>query len=146
MAENNEDAVKAPAKKAPAAKAPAAKAPAAKPAAKPAAAPYADPNDARPTRGRPRKKVTEMPTAVPEPSLFARGNGTYGPAPVIAPRPATAPARPIPWNLAFREVLAFVTTELKDAGEQWTDQAKQDMVSTVLISASNSGLLSLWER
>jgi hypothetical protein len=48
--------------------------------------------------------------------------------------------------VAFREVLEFVTGELKQAGEQWTDQARQDMVSTVLISASNNGLLSLWER
>jgi hypothetical protein len=39
-----------------------------------------------------------------------------------------------------------VTAELKQTGEQWSDQARQDMISTVLISASNSGLLSLWER
>jgi hypothetical protein len=52
----------------------------------------------------------------------------------------------IPYNVAFREVLSFVTAELKQTGEQWSDQARQDMISTVLISASNSGLLSLWER
>ena len=31
-------------------------------------------------------------------------------------------------------------------GEQWADQAKQDMVSTILISAQKQGLLKVWER
>ena len=119
--------------------------PTAKQPAKPVATPYADPNDARPTRGR-RKKVTEIPTTPPEPSLFARGTGTYGPARSIAPMPTKTPARPIPWNVAFREVLAFVTAELKAAGEQWTDQAKQDAVCTILISESRAGRLAPWER
>lgn len=52
----------------------------------------------------------------------------------------------IPFNVAFRETVQFVTAELKAAGEQWNDQAKQDMVSTVLISAAKSGLVGLWER
>jgi len=73
---------------------------------------------------------------------FNRGTGTYGPLPL--PQSLRPPR--IPYNVAFREVLEFVTGELKQAGEQWTDQARQDMVSTVLISASNNGLLSLWER
>lgn len=70
------------------------------------------------------------------------GTGTNGPAPL--PQSLRPPR--IPYNQAFREVLQFVTAELKLAGEQWTDQAKQDMISTVLIAASNNGLLSLWER
>jgi hypothetical protein len=48
--------------------------------------------------------------------------------------------------VAFRETVQFVTAELKAAGEQWSDQAKQDMVSTVLIAASKSGLVGVWER
>jgi len=52
----------------------------------------------------------------------------------------------IPYNVAFREVLQFVTDGLKQAGEQWTDQARQDAVSTILIAAAKQGLLSLWER
>jgi hypothetical protein len=65
----------------------------------------------------------------------------------IKPTPATfRPAGPIPWNIAFREVLQFVTAELKSAGEQWGDQAKQDFVSTVLISAAKSKLVGVWER
>jgi hypothetical protein len=73
---------------------------------------------------------------------FDKGTGTYGPLPL----PNTLRPPRIPYNVAFREVLQFVTKELKEQGEQWTDQARQDMVSTVLISASNNGLLSLWER
>ena len=91
------------------------------------------------------------------------GTGTYGlhyepwpmpstgnlPQQVPIPEPLPAEIRasgPIPMNVAFREVTAFVTAELKAAGEQWTDQAKQDIVSTVLISAAKKGWLKVWER
>jgi len=89
-------------------------------------------------------KVRSIRKAPPEQGSipFDKGTGTFGPVPLLQ---SLRPPR-IPYNVGFREVLSFVTKELKDAGEQWTDQAKQDMVSTVLISASNSGLLSLWER
>jgi hypothetical protein len=53
---------------------------------------------------------------------------------------------PIPWNIAFREVLQFVTAELKAAGEQWSDQSRQDIASTILISAAKSKLIGIWER
>jgi hypothetical protein len=79
-----------------------------------------------------------------QPRLFnRRGTGTYGPLPAAAPDPATGP---IPYNIAFREITAFVTRELKAAGEQWTDQAKQDAICTILISAQKQGLLKVWER
>ena len=29
---------------------------------------------------------------------------------------------------------------------QWSDQSREDLVSTVIISASRQGLLDLWER
>jgi hypothetical protein len=91
--------------------------------------------------------------AVNEPAALAP-TGTDGPLPQPARKaaPQLAPARvprgngPIPFNVAFRETVQFVTAELKAAGEQWNDQAKQDMVSTVLISAAKSGLVGLWER
>jgi hypothetical protein len=89
-------------------------------------------------------KVRSIRKAAPEQSSipFDRGTGTFGPA--ALPQSLRPPR--IPFNVAFREVLGFTTKELKDAGEQWNDQAKQDLICTVLISASNSGLLSLWER
>lgn len=89
-------------------------------------------------------KVRTIRRTQPEQTAIAfdRGTGTFGPAPL----PQTLRPPRIPYNVAFREVLGFVTEELKQSGEQWTDQARQDMVSTILISASNNGLLSVWER
>lgn len=60
--------------------------------------------------------------------------------------PANVRSIPIPYNIAFREVLDFVTKILDEAGEQWGDQAKQDTVSTILIAASKQRFLTLWER
>ena len=94
---------------------------------------------------RPKIRSIRKTTTAPSQQttlIFDRGTGTYGPLPL----PQTLRPPRIPYNVAFREVLQFVTGELKQAGEQWTDQARQDMVSTVLISASNNGLLGLWER
>ena len=88
----------------------------------------------------------------PAASEPAQGTGTYGPAPKIltAPIPARLPAmaRPgrVPYNVAFREIVGFVISELKASGEQWTDQSRQGLVSTVIISASRQGLLDIWER
>jgi hypothetical protein len=92
-------------------------------------------------RGRRLRK----PSKSDEPRLFDRATGTYGPMPQLAPAEIRA-SGPIAMNIAFREVTAFVTSELKAAGEQWTDQAKQDIVSTVLISAAKKGWLKVWER
>jgi hypothetical protein len=89
---------------------------------------------------------------VNEPAVLAP-TGTDGPLP--QPVPALQLARAsgkrkdfsvIPFNVAFRETVQFVTAELKAAGEQWSDQSKQDMISTVLIAAAKSGLVGLWER
>jgi len=92
----------------------------------------------RPGKLRSIRKAAPEQGSIP----FDRGTGTFGP--VALPQSLRPPR--IPYNVAFREVLSFVTAELKQTGEQWSDQARQDMISTVLISASNSGLLSLWER
>ena len=43
-------------------------------------------------------------------------------------------------------ITRFVVDGLKEVGEQWNDQAKQDAICSVLISASRQGLLTLWER
>lgn len=73
--------------------------------------------------------------------------GTEGPK----PRPAEAnlagsTVARLPYNVAFREILRFVTQGLKNAGEQWTDQAKQNAVCAILIQAEKDGYLTLWER
>lgn len=93
-----------------------------------------------------RKRKAILP--MPEPAAELPPTGTEGPRPIPV---ATGPAKPIrpdrlPYNVAFREVLRFVTEALKDAGEQWNDQAKQDLISTVIIAAVKQGHISLWER
>ena len=84
-----------------------------------------------------------------QPRLFDQpGTGTYGPfLPAVATQPAQvrADAR-IPTDQAFREVVGFVTKILDDSGEQWSDQSRQDFVSTVFISAQKQGILKVWER
>ena len=52
----------------------------------------------------------------------------------------------IPWNVAFREVSAFVARELAANHLQWSDAAQQDALSTILISAARAGHIGLWER
>jgi len=86
-----------------------------------------------------------------QPQTITRGTGTHGPAPqpqpvAVAAAPPKAVAGKIPYNIAFREILQFVTSELKASGEQWNDQAKQDLVSTAFIAAGKAGYLAMWER
>ena len=84
---------------------------------------------------------TEGPVSVPAPSARK--------LPVIAAAAGAVRKRregPIPLNVAFREVVQFVVAELKDSGEQWSDQCRQDLISTALIAAQKLGLLSVWER
>jgi len=82
-------------------------------------------------------------------AIAPRGTGTHGPAPQPAILAAAHPlkaAGKIPYNVACREIIGFVTAELRACGEQWTDQAKQDAFSTVFIAAAKAGLLQVWER
>jgi hypothetical protein len=111
-----------------------------------AADPPAPTDHPEPKRRQRRGNVERMPVpqAPVQPQLWdRRGTGTYGPAP--APAIYHRPGR-IPYNVAFREVVQFVTQGLKESGEQWSDQARQDLVSTIIISASRQGLLDVWER
>lgn len=100
-------------------------------------------------RGRKPAKRDEQPR------LFDRGTGTYGPAiqPVPEADPAPmqharrqAPPEAIPMNIAFREVVRFVVQELRNSGEQWSDQSRQDLISTLIIAAQKQQLLKVWER
>ena len=89
--------------------------------------------------------VLEMPTPLP---AMAK-TGTDGATAVILP--ASLPRKPpqvgkIPFNVAFSETVKIVKEGLEGAGEQWNDEARQGMVSTILIAAANQGWLTLWER
>jgi hypothetical protein len=86
--------------------------------------------------------------AMPMPAEELPATGTEG-RPMLAPRRsiATTPSsNVIPFNVAFREVTRFVKEELEDCKEQWNDEARQGMVSTVLIAAAKNGWIGPWER
>ncbi len=81
-------------------------------------------------------------SASQEPAETPRGNGTTGPAPAIAVAPRKRQNPPIDrvsYRVALREITGVVVEMLAEKGEQWTDQAKQDAISTVFISAAKSG-------
>jgi hypothetical protein len=72
------------------------------------------------------------------------GNGNGHAA--MAAAPWTPAPLKIPLNVAVAEAVRLVTQALKDSGEQWSDQARQDLVSTVLITADKQGWLGPWQR
>jgi hypothetical protein len=98
---------------------------------------------------RPIRRKVDTQT---QPRLFDRGTGTHGPAPAAIPTPtlpALAPAarqRPgqIPANVATREILEFIQSDPNTAN--WSDQARQDLASTILIASFKAGYIGLWER
>ena len=94
------------------------------------------------------RTVPRKPILAEQPRLFDRGTGTNGPVPQPLPvaRPMRIPPLQLPYNVAFREIVKFVTEGLKAEGLQWNDQAVQDAVCTILIDAGKHNLLSLWER
>ena len=89
-----------------------------------------------------------QPIAIPAPELAP--TGTEGKQGSALPMRSIATARPpsniIPFNVAFREVVKFVSDGLKDSGEQWNDEARQGAISTVLISAAQHGWIGPWDR
>lgn len=109
----------------------------------------------------PIRRPAKQPKAEPQvqPRLFdTRGTGTHGPAPAMEPLPAMPlilpaaaiarrqPPRLIPWNIAFREVSAWIAKELAANKLQWSDASQQDMVSTVLIGEMKAGRIGPWQR
>ena len=100
-----------------------------------------------------RRPAKTPPAPDIQPRLFDRGTGTHGPAPQEAPLSIPLPAvaigrqpRPgqIPANVATREILEFIQSDPNTAN--WSDQARQDLASTIIISAWKAGYIGLWER
>jgi hypothetical protein len=77
-------------------------------------------------------------------------NGTNGHAPNGNngdPKPYAAAGIPTPpvkvgYDVALRRILRTTLAALKDAGEQWSDAARQDLVSTLMIQAARDGAVS----
>jgi hypothetical protein len=100
--------------------------------------------------GKASEPVRQMPnpqrSSQQDAPEIQKGTGTYGPVPQVAYAARKGKPEAVPFNVAFVEVTRFVVEGLKEVGEQWNDQAKQDAICSVLISASRQGLLTLWER
>ncbi len=101
---------------------------------------YRDSQHPAPVRQMPKSARSATSEAPEQP----KGTGTYGPVPQVAL--ATRKPGQIPFNLAFKEVIAFVCAELKASGEQWSEESRQDLTSTVLIAAAKAGYVGVWER
>src|SRR4029434_9454779 len=83
-----------------------------------------------------------------------QGDGTLAvmaPAPRPAvqvngvPAKATAPVK-IPMDRAVVDAVRMVQAAMKECNEQWSDQARQDLVSTILIGAQREGWIQCWKR
>ena len=87
--------------------------------------------------------LRQMPKSARKPSAEAlpdpRGTGTYGQIPQVALAGRKTPPGRVSYRVALEDITRSVTGMLKEAGEQWNDQAKQDLISTAFISAAKSG-------
>jgi hypothetical protein len=72
------------------------------------------------------------------------GNGANA-RPYQAAGVPTPPTK-IPMNIAVSEAVRMVQNAMKETGEQWSDASKQDLVSTILITAQREGWITLWQR
>jgi hypothetical protein len=58
---------------------------------------------------------------------------------------AAAPVK-IPMDRAVVDAVRMVQAAMKECNEQWSDQARQDLVSTILIGAQREGWIQCWKR
>ncbi len=90
-------------------------------------------------------------TAASQPPSFNNGNGNKpvngNGAPPNGARAYEAPGIPAPpikvgYDVALRRILRVAIAELKTGGEQWSDNARQDLVSTLFIQATRDGAVT----
>jgi len=93
---------------------------------------------------RTERAAVPQPIPIRQETLQPLGTGTDGP--VALPLAKRSKTGKIPLDVAVREVISFVTKGLSEAGEQWSDNARQDLVSTVIIAATRAGYTTLWNR
>lgn len=77
-----------------------------------------------------------------KPADHERGTGTHGPAPLPIPKLKVQPPSATPYAVALRHINQTVVEVLNASGEQWTSEAKQDLVSTLFIQAAKSKQIS----
>jgi hypothetical protein len=92
----------------------------------------------------PPAPITPAASLPPLPAEEPLANGTHGPQRL--PRRVVPIPTKVPFNIAFVEVSRLVRDGLKEIGEQWSDSSRQDAVSTILISATKAGWITIWDR
>jgi hypothetical protein len=90
-------------------------------------------------------------TAASQPPSYNNGNGNKpvsgngalpdGIRPYAAAGVPTPPIK-VGYDVALRRILRTTIAELKTAGEQWSDAARQDLVSTLMIQAARDGVIT----
>jgi hypothetical protein len=56
------------------------------------------------------------------------------------------PPTKIPMDEAVVDAVRIVRRAMEITGEQWSDGARQGLVSTILIGAERQGWLAVWKR
>jgi len=97
---------------------------------------WPDEDQPRPTPQQPQPAKTAA-AAVTLPNSMPRVNGLSN--------GSTTPEK-IPYDVAFDEVLEWMASTLERRHEQWTDQARQNFVSTILIGMQREGWIVPWRR
>jgi hypothetical protein len=126
--------------------------------APPQPAPPQNPQPVYPGAGRPGAGVTApapAATAVTQPPCNNgknTTNGTNGHAPngngnneeqkAYAAAGIPAPPVKVGYDVALRRILRTTLAALKDAGEQWSDAARQNLVSTLMSQPARDGAVS----
>ena len=55
-----------------------------------------------------------------------------------------APPTKIPMDRAVVDAVRMVQAAMQETGEQWSDEARQDLVSTILIAGQREGWIAMW--
>ena len=77
--------------------------------------------------------------------LEAKLNAHIDAPPKISSAALNSPRTKVPVNRAVLEAVRMVQHAMKETGEQWSDASKQDLVSTILITAQREGWMTMWE-
>ena len=96
------------------------------------------------TNGHGANGVYGVPPAPANNPLSNGGNngGNGAPKPYVASGAPLPPSIKVGYDVALRRILRVTIAELKTAGEQWSDAARQDLVSTLMIQAARDGVIT----
>lgn len=104
-------------------------------------------------RPDPDQHLPAPPAAVQSgaPAAPANGNGRVNggngaPRVYVPVDGGFIPPTKIPMNQAVIDAVRMVQTAMRVTGEQWSDDSRQGLVSTILIASERQGWLAVWER